>query len=46
MWAPILADPPIYTLYDLRHWVTLEDVMDAHEALDLRAAYHEAMRKE
>lgn len=41
LWRPILSDPPIYTQADLRQWVTLQDVMDAHEALDLRAAMQE-----
>ena len=41
LWRPILSDPPIYTHSDLRHWVTLQDVMDAHEALDLKAAMQE-----
>lgn len=41
LWRPIVADPPIYTLGDLRSWVTLHDVLDAHEALDLKAAIHE-----
>lgn len=26
---------------DLREWVTLTDLMDAHEALDLKAAMQE-----
>lgn len=39
MWVfrPILADPPLYTMRDLREWVTLDDAMDAHEALNVRA---------
>lgn len=39
MWVfrPILADPPLYNMRDLREWVTLDDVMDAHEALNVRA---------
>lgn len=41
LWRPILADPPIYTQADLRQWVTLSDVLDAHEALDLREALRE-----
>lgn len=41
LWRPIIADPPIYTMRDLREWVTLADVMDAHEALDLRLAANE-----
>ena len=41
LWRPILSDPPVYTQADLRSWVTLEDVMDAHEALDLKAAMQE-----
>jgi hypothetical protein len=41
LWRPIVADPPLYSQYDLRHWVTLADVLDAHEALDLKAASRE-----
>lgn len=41
LWRPILADPQIYTLQDLRTWVTLDDVFDAHEALDLKGAMNE-----
>lgn len=42
LWRPILAEPPIYTMRDLRKWVTLVDVLDAHEALDLKGAMAEA----
>jgi len=28
-------------LHDLRHWVTIRDVLDAHEALDLKGAMQE-----
>ena len=45
LWRPILADPPIYTIADLRTWVTLSDVMDAHEALDLKGAMAEVAIK-
>jgi len=46
LWRPILADPPIYGLGDLKTWVTLVDVYDANEALDLRSAMAErAMEK-
>jgi hypothetical protein len=38
LWRPILADPPVYSMKDLREWVTLQDVLDAHEALDLKMA--------
>ncbi len=38
LWRPVLAEPPIYTQRDLREWVTISDVLDAHEALDLKAA--------
>jgi hypothetical protein len=41
LWRPILADPPVYTFADLQTWVTLRDVLDAHEALDLRSAIAE-----
>ena len=37
----MLAERPIYTLRDLKEWVTLSDIFDAHEALDLRAAAEE-----
>jgi hypothetical protein len=46
LWRPILAEPPIYTMGDLRKWVTLVDVLDAHEALDLKGAMAEASRSE
>lgn len=38
MWLfrPILAAPPLYTIRDLDH-LTLDDVMDAHEALNVKA---------
>lgn len=41
LWRPILAEPPIYTLKDLKQWVTITDVFDAHEALDLIGATNE-----
>lgn len=44
LWRPILADPPMYTQRDLREWVTLADVMDAHEALDIKGALAEKAR--
>ena len=46
LWRPVLADPPIYTMKDLREWVTLSDVLDAHEALDLKAAMQEMAARE
>ncbi|QIG73257.1 hypothetical protein EVC02_036 [Rhizobium phage RHph_N17] len=36
-----MSEPPIYTQKDLHTWVTLEDVFDAHEALDLKGAMSE-----
>jgi hypothetical protein len=46
LWRPIIADPPLYTQRDLREWVTLKDVFDAHEALDLKAAKDEKAHEE
>jgi hypothetical protein len=31
----------MYTQGDLKRWVTISDVLDAHEALDLKAAIAE-----
>jgi hypothetical protein len=31
-----MADPPLYLPADLKKWVTLSDVLDCHEALDLK----------
>ena len=45
LWRPILAQRPKYTQYDLKHWVTIDDVLDAHEALDLEAAFEERAQK-
>jgi hypothetical protein len=41
LWRPILAEPPLYLPGDLKVWVTLSDVLDCHEALDLKEAMHE-----
>jgi hypothetical protein len=46
LWRPILADPQIYTQRDLHSWVTLRDVFDANEALDLIGAREEKSREE
>ncbi|WP_168990516.1 hypothetical protein [Aureimonas flava] len=46
LWRPVLAEPPIYTLADLRQWVTIADVMDANEALDLKAAMADRVRRD
>jgi hypothetical protein len=35
-WRPIIADPPIYSVADVRR-LSLAEMMDANEALDLRA---------
>lgn len=40
----MIDEPPLYTMRDLREWVTLVDVLDAHEALDLKAAMAEKAR--
>ena len=37
LWRPILSDPPLYSVMDLRT-LTLVEVMDANEALDLMDA--------
>jgi len=51
LWRPIYSTPQIYSLADMRGksaWVTIRDVFDANEALDLldaqRAKDEEAMR--
>lgn len=41
LWRPILAEPQLFTMRDLRAWVTLTDLLDAHEALDLKGAMQE-----
>lgn len=41
LWRPVLAEPPIYTMSDLKTWVTLTDVFNAHEVLDLKGAIAE-----
>lgn len=43
LWRPILAEPPLYSQMDLKTRVTLKDVLDAHEALDLKAAMGEKL---
>jgi len=41
LWRPMLAEPPLFTMRDLKEWLTLSDLLDAHEALDLKAAMQE-----
>jgi hypothetical protein len=41
LWRPMLCEPPLFTMKDLREWVTLPDLLDAHEALDLKSAMAE-----
>lgn len=36
---------PFYTQRDLKEWVTLGDVFDAHEAMDLEAAMAHKLNK-
>lgn len=38
---PVMHDPPLYTLHDLRTWVTIADVFDAEEIMNLKAAQAE-----
>lgn len=46
LWRPVVSDPPVYTMADLHSWVTLHDVMNAHEVLDLRGAMGERVRED
>ncbi len=41
LWRPIVVEPPIYSQRDLKEWIMLADVLDAHEAIDLRMAMAE-----
>jgi len=36
-WRPIMADPPLYSVADVRT-LTLSEMLDANEILDLRNA--------
>lgn len=40
-----MSDPPVYTLVDLKTRITLKDVFDAHEMLDLKGAMAEKSRE-
>lgn len=50
MWimAPVMRDPPLYTLADLNSWVRIDDVLDAHEIMSLEgmAAERQRLRNE
>lgn len=35
----------MYSQRDLREWVTISDVLDAHEALDVKAAQADKVRR-
>ncbi|WP_406858489.1 hypothetical protein ABEG18_13015 [Alsobacter sp. KACC 23698] len=36
MWRPVMAEPPLCTIRDVRTVLTLDDVFDLNEMLDLR----------
>jgi hypothetical protein len=38
VFRPILADPPLCSLSDIKTVLTLDDLADLHEALDLKDA--------
>jgi hypothetical protein len=44
--APVMRNPPLYTLHDLHTWVTLKHVLDAHEIMGLEAAYQAKAAKQ
>ncbi|MFY0735614.1 hypothetical protein [Aurantimonas sp. NFXS3] len=47
MWRPVISEPPLCTPGDLNQWVTLTDLIDMHEALDLKGAMQQrAMEKD
>lgn len=43
-WRPILADPPLYGIADVKH-LTLCEIHDANEAIDLRAVLQARAQK-
>ncbi|GAA4180289.1 hypothetical protein GCM10023069_54720 [Shinella granuli] len=46
IWRPILADPRMCEYIDLNTRLTIDDLANFHEALDLKEAIHEHARKE
>lgn len=46
LWRPVIAEPPLCTLLDLQSKLTIDDLADLHEVLDLKEAIHERARKD
>ncbi|HEY8358694.1 MAG TPA: hypothetical protein VIL30_14645 [Ramlibacter sp.] len=44
LWRPILADPPLCSIYELKTILTIDDLADLHEAMDLKEATAERAR--
>jgi hypothetical protein len=42
---PVMADPPLCTLVDLKTVLTIDDLADFHEVLNAREAANAANRK-
>ncbi len=45
LFRPIMAEPPLCTLSDLKTSLTLDDLLDLHEVLDLKEAAAEQARE-
>jgi hypothetical protein len=46
LWTPILAEPPLCSLDDLRTRYSLMDLCGFHEALELKSEMHRAAMRE
>lgn len=46
LWRPCMAEPPLCTMVELKTVLSIDDLADLHEALDLKEAFHERARRE
>jgi hypothetical protein len=45
IWRPVLAEPPLCTILELKTSLTIDDLADLHEAMDLKEATAERARR-
>lgn len=46
LWRPVIAEPPLCTFRDLQTKLSIEDLANLHEVLDLKEAIHERARRD
>lgn len=46
LWRPVIAEPPLCSFLDLQTKLTIDDLANLHEVLDLKEAIHARAHKD